>query len=279
MCLQTIRTLDDVKKETLPLSEIAPTSGFFSVGEVCNSEPSDLVVKNLSFVAVGLREGPVSETFKPEIKTGATIPEDIYQSSPSTVIQRLIYFIDNLNTELSEKNTTLKQQNEKLRSLSVTDCLTGLFNRQRLDDMLEHELNRAFRMNYRYSIILLDIDYFKTINDSFGHQTGDLVLKDIAHLLLKHTRETDVVGRWGGEEFMVVCPGTGIRGAHTLAENLRKAINAYDFPEAGHISASFGVGEYCAEDSIDSLLTRVDKAMYSAKHNGRNRVELADLLE
>ncbi len=117
----------------------------------------------------------------------------------------------------------------------------------------------------------MDIDFFKQVNDEFGHQIGDYVLKEIAVILKNLTRGLDIVGRWGGEEFMIICTDTTIDGAYLLAENLRKAIQDHTFKDVGKKSASFGVAQIKDNITIDKLIQNVDKALYLAKNNGRNQ--------
>lgn len=169
--------------------------------------------------------------------------------------------------ELDEKNQTLKV-------LSVTDRLTGLANRRKLESVLQSELQRARRYGKHFSIILLDVDRFKAINDTFGHSTGDSVLAGLADLLRTNARDTDLVGRWGGEEFLIICPETGPHLVATLAERYRQALEMQDFVLAGHITASFGATASQEGDSVEKLMERADQALYRAKDAGRNRVEL-----
>jgi diguanylate cyclase (GGDEF)-like protein/PAS domain S-box-containing protein len=164
---------------------------------------------------------------------------------------------------------------KRIETLSVTDALTGLNNRGRLDEALAVEANRASRYGTSLSIVLFDIDYFKKINDTFGHQAGDIVLIQVAEIITTRTREVDISGRWGGEEFMVICPQTGIKGAQELAEELRMAIASYEFGEVGEVTCSLGVAEYSRNEAIEDMLLRVDTALYQSKKEGRNRVSLA----
>lgn len=170
-------------------------------------------------------------------------------------------------------NRKLAALNKRLEQLSVTDKLTGLFNRQKLDVKLEMEFLRARRSGAPLSIIILDLDHFKNVNDTWGHQVGDQVLVCTAQLLTARLRQTDCAGRWGGEEFMVICPDTDLEGARALAETLRQAIAAHTFPTAGHRTASFGVACCTVADQVKTLVSRADQALYEAKHLGRNRVE------
>lgn len=164
--------------------------------------------------------------------------------------------------------------NKELERLSVTDRLTGLFNRVKLDETFNTEINAANRYKKAFSIIMVDIDHFKEVNDSYGHQVGDKVLVEVAHILQANTRSTDVVGRWGGEEFMVVCRQTDKDGVLKLAENLRKTFQDHLFPVVQQKTVSLGITTYKEGDRSDDLVARADEALYEAKRNGRNRVEV-----
>jgi diguanylate cyclase (GGDEF)-like protein len=170
-------------------------------------------------------------------------------------------------------NRKLNVLNAQLERLSVTDRLTGLFNRVKLDSALESETLRAQRSGQPFSLIIMDIDHFKQINDTFGHQAGDSVLIEVAQLLQSGTREIDIVGRWGGEEFLVICPHTDSAGACQLAENLRQRMQDYTFSIVGHKTASFGVSSFQSKDQGKDIVARADAALYVAKDSGRNRVE------
>ncbi len=166
----------------------------------------------------------------------------------------------------------LSRLNRELARLSVTDRLTGIYNRMKLDEALAAEIQRCRRYDQALAIVLLDIDHFKRINDTYGHQAGDRALIDIARLLSEGSRETDVVGRWGGEEFMIVLPHTDLAGAGRLAEKMRTTIAAHEFSGIERQTASFGVAAYRIDDQPNDLVARADAALYEAKHGGRNRV-------
>lgn len=170
-------------------------------------------------------------------------------------------------------NRKLTALNQELERLSITDRLTGLFNRLKLDGVFHAEIQRSLRYGLPFSVILLDIDHFKQVNDIHGHQVGDQVLIAVAKILAINTRQTDFVGRWGGEEFMVICPHTDQTGVMTLAKNLRQILQSHDFPVVRQETASFGVTTYQPGDHANSIVARADKALYEAKRNGRNRVE------
>ena len=169
-------------------------------------------------------------------------------------------------------NHMIQRLNEH-KLLSVTDKLTGLFNRLKLDESLNDEFNRSNRFKRSFGIIIIDIDYFKRVNDTYGHQVGDQVLIQFAKILKENIRKVDILGRWGGEEFMIICPETNFEGTIKLAQSLRKIISKYDFPNIGNFSASFGVSIYNNDENIDKVIARADNALYKAKENGRNRVE------
>lgn len=173
-----------------------------------------------------------------------------------------------------EDFTERKQLEDKIVKLSITDKLTQIYNRLKLDEVLEMEYRRSHRSHIPFSAIILDIDHFKAVNDNYGHQIGDSVLKEIANILQTHVRETDVVGRWGGEEFLVIATNTDLEGGRVLAEKLRLEIESFEFTAIGKLTCSFGVAAYKSEMTISSLISTADKALYRAKENGRNRVEI-----
>ncbi len=176
------------------------------------------------------------------------------------------------NTELSALKEELERKNIALKQLAITDKLTGLNNRTKLDRSLLSEINRFERFGHEFGIILLDIDHFKSINDSYGHRIGDEVLVELATILRGNTRSTDVIGRWGGEEFLIICPETDRVNIQGVAQKLRRYIELYEFRCTSGITASMGVSMVMANDSPENLIERADKALYNAKNNGRNMV-------
>jgi polar amino acid transport system substrate-binding protein len=179
---------------------------------------------------------------------------------------------DTLN-DLHDVQAQLENQNRIFKLQSITDSLTGIYNRLKLDEDLSYAIKRSERTKSEFSIILLDIDNFKLVNDRFGHLVGDELLKAFSSLLLGSIRKSDVVGRWGGEEFLVLCPDTDLPGCETLAEQIRKGIAEHEFPEKRVLNASLGVAVHQQDEKADAMIARVDKALYRAKKHGRNRVE------
>lgn len=193
------------------------------------------------------------------------------------VILVFVYWNRKLNIAklaLEDAQRQLEQQNKALERLSITDALTGLYNRGKLDEGIANEIARAERHGHDFGIVMLDIDHFKAVNDTHGHQVGDDVLVAIAGLLKKHTRVNDVVGRWGGEEFVIICPETEREGVRTLSEKIRASIAAYDFPVIGCKTSSFGVAMYKPGDTLDGMIANADKALYAAKADGRNCIKI-----
>ncbi len=163
---------------------------------------------------------------------------------------------------------------EQVRAMAITDGLTGINNRQQFNRLLEQEIERAARYHTPLSLLMYDLDHFKQINDSFGHNTGDVVLTTVTSLINDNIRGIDTHGRWGGEEFMVMLPQTGLHTARDVAEKLRRAIAAHHFDRLGTVTASFGVAELAPGENSKLLAQRVDEALYRAKNGGRNRVEM-----
>ncbi|MGB1027710.1 MAG: sensor domain-containing diguanylate cyclase, partial [Rhodospirillaceae bacterium] len=164
---------------------------------------------------------------------------------------------------------------KRVEELSTTDALTGLSNRLKLDHLLEVECQRMDRYGRPVSVIILDLDHFKSVNDTYGHLTGDQVLIEIAEVLQSNSRDTDHVGRWGGEEFVVICPETDGSGAQALAEKIRKRVEKTKFSVVGHKTASFGVAARLTKENPERMMGRADVALYAAKENGRNQVVLS----
>lgn len=191
--------------------------------------------------------------------------------SAMTVIYLLItYFIRHQDRQ----ERMILAKNSELEQLSATDGLTGIYNRMRFNELLEHYLQKSIRSHHDFGLVMFDIDHFKQINDRYGHLKGDEALKWVAELTRQSVRSSDVVARWGGEEFALLLPDTDLEGSQTLAENLRKNIAAGRHGPDEPLSASFGVTVYSEGDSLETLLARADEALYRAKDEGRNRVSV-----
>jgi|GEM_PF-4976638 len=162
---------------------------------------------------------------------------------------------------------------KRIEELSIRDRLTGLYNRAKLDEVLNRECRkRSKRAGSTFGVVIIDIDHFKSINDTFGHISGDYVLKEFSHTVQANISGNDIAGRWGGEEFLLILPNRGLDSSFAIAEKLREAIENTQFERIGRVTASFGVSVYIDGDSVDSTIKRADIALYESKESGRNRV-------
>jgi diguanylate cyclase (GGDEF)-like protein len=166
----------------------------------------------------------------------------------------------------------LRDRDRELEKLATTDNLTEAYNRTKFDEIIDREIERLRRYNEPVSLLMFDIDNFKDVNDTYGHSIGDFVLKKIADIARETIRKIDYLVRWGGEEFLIICPETNLEKARALAERLRRTIESYGFNKVGKVTVSFGVTEFKNEDTKDTFIMRADKFMYQAKIQGKNRV-------
>ncbi|MDC7234053.1 MAG: diguanylate cyclase, partial [Spirochaetales bacterium] len=195
-------------------------------------------------------------------------------SEIGTEIGDLTNYFNIMIDRLQEKEEIADKALEALQYISARDGLTRVFNKKYITDHLEEEVKRSRRYDSKLSIILYDIDFFKSVNDNYGHQIGDLVLARTADIIKKNLRETDAVGRYGGEEFLLVLPETDLRSAYELSERIRIILAGiqWEFDENRKITISGGVVENIGEDSA-RMIGRADHLLYVAKEKGRNRVE------
>jgi len=174
----------------------------------------------------------------------------------------------------------LRQSLHTIQQMAIHDELTGVYNRHHLNGLLETEKARCMRSGEDFSVCILDVDYFKKVNDTLGHLAGDKVLKHFANEVKKTLRTIDSLGRFGGEEFLLVLPRTNIEQARLCAERIRRMTEELAFPEFDRsfgITSSFGIAQYRLGEDLKEMLSRADTALYKAKHAGRNRVESAEL--
>jgi len=251
---------DEISKETGPFQSIAPTSGFYTSGEFLRCE-NELIQHNVTLVIAAMREGAIEETsqFKMSSETF---------SGKVSMINRLATFIDAATAELAEAN-------QKLAKMAIEDSLTTLYNRAETQRRIVSALKQFNEANKKVSLIMMDIDNFKMVNDTYGHKEGDNVIlgltKVIKEVVQKHDPEASC-GRWGGEEFMVVLPGVDCEKAAEIANEIRTTFAAIMFPMARRKTISIGVVEALRGESADMVCVRVDSALYEAKNNGKNQV-------
>lgn len=180
----------------------------------------------------------------------------------------------NQNLFVCKDITALEDVSKKNRQLVLMDSLTNSINRLEIDDILEMEMKRAERLGQAFSIILIDIDFFKRVNDRFGQQAGDQVLHTISTIVQQRIRESDIFARWGGEEFFLLTHGTDGKGAMELAESIRSIIEDFQFKDINKITCSFGIAEFIRGKAKNDLILEAEQALIQSKNNGRNCVTL-----
>ena len=210
------------------------------------------------------------------IATGSVVIMDITQNTP---LQTLLLVASFVALVLGSNGFVLmakEQADDRFRLLAKKDTLTGVWNRAHLQEVARQEMIRQQRYGHSVSLVMADIDYFKKINDSFGHAAGDEVLKEFCRIVQDCIRSSDAFGRWGGEEFLLVLPSSALSSAAELAERIRSQLANHEFPDVRKITASFGVAVYQQDETWEHWLHRADMALYLAKAAGRNRVEIED---
>jgi diguanylate cyclase (GGDEF)-like protein len=189
--------------------------------------------------------------------------------------------ISALRRDLATSRKKLQASLEKIKEMAIRDDLTGFFNRRYLMETIVTENNRSNRTGSIFTLAMLDLDKFKNVNDTFGHQAGDEILITFSHILSNVLRKTDFCGRYGGEEFLVVLTQTNLQDAKVFAERIRACVEEFLSLDMGHgrkfgVTVSIGLAEHQRNEDIDKTISRADEAMYKAKKNGRNRVEVSE---
>ncbi|WP_319204033.1 GGDEF domain-containing protein [uncultured Ilyobacter sp.] len=193
-------------------------------------------------------------------KLSVNIFEDFFKVLSFSVIITAIYF----TIEANEENM------KKLKKIASYDKLTNIYNRQEMINRFNMLRKISNRNQNPITVIFLDVDFFKKINDTYGHPTGDTVLKELATVISSNLRDQDIFGRYGGEEFLIILPETDISGGLILSEKVRKFIYSFEFKEVSHLTVSLGVTQYKNGEFMKDTLDRLDKALYLSKNNGRN---------
>lgn len=180
--------------------------------------------------------------------------------------------LKNLILDNSALNIELESNYQIIKKLSETDKLTGLYNRLKFFENLEYEIAKQKRNNSKLSLIMFDIDHFKSVNDTYGHDIGDHVLRELSALVKSKLREYDTFARWGGEEFLILIPEISLEDSYRKADDIRREIESNVFINDRIITSSFGITSYNVGDKKDDVLKRVDEALYDAKRTGRNKI-------
>ncbi|MEW9123897.1 MAG: diguanylate cyclase [Thermotaleaceae bacterium] len=259
--LQVLEMSQKLKPDIILLDIMMPGLDGFGV---CSSLKSEPLTKDIPIIMV------TAKTDSRDIKSSLELGAFDYIKKPIDEIE----VIARVQSALRFKN-----HENQLREMAMKDGLTGIYNRSLLMELLEKEMIKGERMENPIAFVMLDIDHFKSINDTYGHMVGDMVLKKMAVHLNEVARKSDIVGRYGGEEFSIILPNVDREDAYQICERLRKAIENLEFiTEKGrfHITVSFGVYVKNKDEAIthEEMVKRADEALYRAKNNGRNRVEI-----
>ncbi|SHO80857.1 hypothetical protein MNB_SV-15-507 [hydrothermal vent metagenome] len=258
---------------------------FLEFNDVSNID--DFIKKHKSLSSL-LRKG--KNYFYPNISNGKSCLEELKKinnndnilismldknNNPQTFIIFITYIKETKHTIIScSEVTAMESQKIEFEKKAYTDILTNIYNRTYFEQKFQEEINLHRMSNSFLSFIILDIDKFKDINDTYGHQMGDNILKDLAKIINSNKRELDTFARWGGEEFVLILEHTNIKYAQIIANKLRNIIKTHNFKNNISITCSFGVAELKPDDTHESIIRRADQALYRAKENGRNRVEI-----
>ncbi|UUV17958.1 sensor domain-containing diguanylate cyclase [Fusobacteria bacterium ZRK30] len=236
-----------------------------------------IVLLTIIFILIIL--SVISKNFDSSLNQLSGVIDSISQGNYNKNIGKLTEIIDEKN-ELGFINSAIKKMNYEiikrendLKYISETDPLTGCYNRRAIINLIEKEIEQSKNYNLNCSLIMFDFDNFKKINDTFGHLFGDTVLKEVSKVILSNVKNTDIFGRYGGEEFLILLPDTQLREGIIIAERLRVTIEKMTWEYDTIITVSMGVVKKLPNDTLDLILGRVDNLLYRAKKNGRNRVE------
>ena len=258
---------EDTNQEILPFQDVAPTTGLYVHGEVNRAEDGNVSLLNMSLVSASFREGPRSDS--PPL-SALSAPRTRKLTDMMKLVQCLANFVATTSAESEIAN-------QKLTRLASIDRLTGLYNRGEIESILRKELLQKRMPDEPLSAIMIDLDNFKSVNDIFGHAAGDDVLQRSAKIIYNAIRRSDSAGRWGGEEFFIILPGTSLANAKIVAERIRSAFAAgCVLPNKRSVTGSFGVAQFPDNGDYMKFYHQLDHALYQAKQNGKNCVCLAE---
>lgn len=259
-----------VDVELTPFESLGSTSGIFTWGEILrNMDTGEVVEHNVTLLSIAMREGEAPQETLPKVQM-----DDSILQGPIAQLRRLTGLVYSAMGQLQQAHSDMRDLNSKLADMAEHDALTGLYNRGKTEELINSALNIASATNENVGLIMLDIDHFKSVNDTYGHHTGDVVLKETAKLIAEASRQYDdsFAGRWGGEEFFLVIRGMDDDALFSAAEELRKKVADHVFPHVGHVTISAGTIAASAHMGRLAIFASVDAALYQAKESGRNRV-------
>ena len=262
---------DFVDMEMLPFGELATTAGFHTWGEVKRNPVTRNVLEyNITLLSIAMREGEPRGEMHPPLRIN-----DSVLRGQASLIKRLSTLVAATTTELQNAYNDLEKMNAQLSYLSRYDALTGIYNRRKIESVVEKRVEETAEKGTRISLFMIDIDYFKNVNDTYGHAVGDSVLVELSKIFKDAFQKFPGgnVGRWGGEEFFALIPNCGNAEAVKFAEDLRKQVEAYSFKGIkGPLTISIGLVTATGQEDRKALFKEVDDCLYFAKQNGRNQV-------
>jgi len=234
------------------------------------------IFRNGSFVTKEL-----NVTFKNRLYLLLRLSDSFEEKQKKQLFEKSYYlgvFLTVVSLLISISTYFVSRNFKRTNLLANIDKLTGLYNRRMIDTKFDDAFNSCLKLGSSLSCMIIDIDHFKKINDNYGHQVGDSTLVELSKILMSETRKIDIVGRWGGEEFIIIASRTDIELAKKLSERVRVAVENHTFKDVGNITVSIGVSSVDfsskEDETIDKVVERADNALYVAKENGRNRVEV-----
>ena len=245
-----------------------------------NHQTGRVIEHRLTLLSVAMREGEKKNIPLPSCQVDESILKGRTSliNRMSTLVENTVLELQKSIDSLQEMNEKLEEANRELHRVAVTDALTGLYNRREIERLIHSALLALNDPGKELSLIMLDIDFFKKVNDTYGHDVGDIVIRDVAAIIKSFVNESagEAAGRWGGEEFFLLLPDKGLKEAAAIAEELRKAVEAHEFETAGHKTVSLGVVNVNAASDYQGIFIRADQALYEAKEGGRNRVVISE---
>jgi len=230
------------------------------------------IIKGLKLISAGKYGETIEINSRDELQTIATY-FNVMSQSIKEKDERIVSHVLELEEKI-EENLALKDREKRLYDKATKDFLTGLFNREKFEEHLDYMIVHSFRNEKKIALVMLDIDFFKKVNDTFGHLVGDATLKKIATLLKENLRKNDICARWGGEEFMIALEVDSLESAVEITQKMRVVIASHKMDVVSKVTCSFGITLIKEDEDKKSAFLRADEALYSAKENGRNRVEV-----
>ena len=263
---------DFFDQEILPFDRIASSTGFCTGGELDRDMKSGKIRwHNITILSIAMREGD---------KTGGDFPKVRVDTSSLQgqvgLLQRLATLVQMTSIELRETMDSLQEANQRLKQMAITDELTRLYNRREIERRINEALDRAQETGTELAFVMIDIDHFKQVNDTYGHEAGDQILKEFASIFQTHMveKQGEAVGRWGGEEFFCLMPDISLDEAYERTQKMREAVETHHFPYVEKMTCSMGLIIAKGSEDRKLLFSRVDDMLYEAKKSGRNCVKV-----